>query len=159
MSIFQMDERVVLSVEDSDADFYLLQMAIKEADIAVQVCRVQDGEEALCFLERSGKHAGAPRPHLILLNINMPRRNGLEVLEYIRSHESVREIPVVMFTTSSDGTDRKRALALGAEAFLTKPLTYDQLITDLSAVCARFLRPSHTRSDRKELGEASAAGA
>jgi CheY-like chemotaxis protein len=76
----------------------------------------------------------------------------LEVLEYIRSHESVREIPVVMFTTSADGKDRKRALALGAEAFLKKLRTYDELTTELSAVCTRFLGPSHTRSDRKDLG-------
>ena len=115
-------------------------LLIKEADIAVQVCRVRDGEEAIGFLERSGEHAGAPRPQLVLLNINMPRRNGLEVLEYMRSHESVREIPVVMFTTSADGKDRKRALALGAEAFLTKPRTYNELTTELSAMCARFLR-------------------
>jgi len=128
-----MNERVVLSVEDSDADFYLIQLALKEAGIAIKVCRTLDGADGISFLERSGDYANAPRPDLILLNVNMPRRNGFEVLSFINHHEAVRTIPVIMFTTTSDPRERKQALALGAKAFLTKDGTLDKMIKDLSA--------------------------
>jgi CheY-like chemotaxis protein len=146
MVLTGMDERVLLSVEDSDPDFYVIQLALKEAGIAIQVCRVEDGEQALLFLERSGKFAGAPKPHIVLLNVNMPRKNGLEVLEYIKSNDSFRSIPVIMFTTSADARERKRALALGAEEFITKDSNFDALVEDLSRVCARFLKGAHGRS-------------
>lgn len=71
-----MDDRVLLSVEDNDADFYVIQMALKQANIAIQVCRAHDGEEAISFLKRSGRFHGAPRPHMILLNLQMPRIDG-----------------------------------------------------------------------------------
>ncbi len=141
-----MDDRVLLSVEDSDADFYAIHLALQEANIAIQVCRVEDGEQGILFLQRAGKFAGAPKPDLILLNINMPRRNGFEVLEYIKSTDSIRSIPVVMFTTSTDARERKRALALGAEEFITKHLSFEALVGELSAVCSRFLRGSHAKS-------------
>ncbi len=149
-----MDERVVLAVEDSDGDFYVIQLALKEANLAIQVCRVEDGEQAISFLERSGKFDGAPRPQLILLNINLPRKSGFEVLEYAKAHDAFRSIPVVMFTSSSDARERQKALALGAEEYLTKPMRLHGLISELSRVCARFLADSHTRSPD---GGASAA--
>ena len=141
-----MDERVLLSVEDRDPDFYLIQIALKEAGIAIQVCRVSNGEDAILFLHQSGKFAGCPKPDLVLLNTNMPRKSGFEVLEYMKSNDSFRSIPVVMFTTSSDPRDRMRALSLGAEEYIIKRNSFGDLIEDLSGVCARFLKDSHTRS-------------
>ena len=141
-----MDERVLLSVEDSDADFYVIQMALKEANIGIQVCRVKDGEQGILFLQRSGKFAGAPSPQIVLLNVNMPRMNGFQVLEFIKSNDSLRAIPVVMFTTSSDARERKHALALGAEDYITKQGSFDALVEELSAICARFRKSSHIRA-------------
>jgi len=141
-----MDERVLLSVEDTDADFYVIQMALKQANVAIQVCRVHDGQEAVEFLERSGRFAGAPRPHMILLNLHMPRKDGFEVLEYLRRHESFRSIPAVMFTTQSDPKDRAHALSLGAKDFLVKHHDLNTLLDELALVCSDYLRGSHAKA-------------
>ena len=141
-----MDERVLLSVEDNDADFHVLQIALKEANIAIQVCRAHDGEEAICFLERSGEFQGAPRPHMILLNLHMPRKDGFELLEYLRAHDSFRSIPAVMFTTDSDPRHRQRALALGAKEFLFKDHDLSTLLDGLASVCARYLGAAHHKA-------------
>ena len=146
----KMDDRVILAVEDSDAEFYVIRLALQQAGIAIQVCRAHDGDDAIEFLERTGPHKGAPIPKLVFLNINMPRRNGFEVLEYMKAHELLRSIPVVMFTTSTDATERQKALALGAEEFLTKPSDLDGLIAALSGVCTRFLYASHGRPSDNE---------
>ena len=131
-----MDERVLLSVEDTDADFYVIQMALKQATVAIQVCRVNDGQEAIEILERSGSFAGAPRPHMILLNLHMPRKDGFELLEYLRRHESFRSIPAVMFTTQSDARDRTHALSLGAKEFLVKHRDLNTLLDELASLCS-----------------------
>jgi DNA-binding NarL/FixJ family response regulator len=97
---------------------------------------------------------------MILLNINMPRMNGFQVLEYLKGNDSFRSVPVVIFTTSSDPRERRRALGLGAEEYITKRGTFDALVEDLSRVCARFLSTSHTRSlDKGFPARASSEGA
>jgi CheY-like chemotaxis protein len=147
-------------VEDTDSDFYVIQLALKQANIAIQVCRVTDGVEAIEFLERSGSFEGAPRPHMILLNLHMPRKNGFELLEYLREHESFRSIPAVMFTTATDARDRKRALSLGAREFLVKHYDLTTLLDELACVCAHYLSGSHERAaSRDGHGRASSAEA
>jgi chemotaxis family two-component system response regulator Rcp1 len=154
-----MNERVLLSVEDSDADFYLIQTALKLGEVAVQICRVCDGEEAIAFLERTGDFRGAPRPQLILLNVHMPRKDGFEVLDYLRTHDNFRSIPTVMFTTLSDARDRTHALALGAKDFLVKHNDLATLLHELAATCARYLNPprSSAAGVSGQLGGAASA--
>jgi CheY-like chemotaxis protein len=136
-----MARRVLLSVEDNDGEYYLNQMAVRETGIPVEICRVADGEQALHFLRRSNGYEIAPRPDLILLNLNLPRKNGLEVLSDIQASDSLRSIPVIMFTSSALTTERKKALAAGAEDFISKPMTLDGLVETVRSVCSRYLAP------------------
>jgi two-component system, chemotaxis family, response regulator Rcp1 len=134
-----MASRVLLSVEDSDAEYYIIKMALHEVDIPLQLCRVADGEQALWFLQRTHGYEIAPRPDLILLNVNLPKKDGFEVLAEIRAVEPLRSIPVIIFTSSSLATERKKALTLGAQDYISKPGTLDGLIDALRSVCYRFL--------------------
>ena len=119
------DNRILLYVEDEDAAVFLLETAIKEAAIELQLFRVSDGEQALAFLERSGAYDTAPRPGLILLDLNLPRKNGFEVLAEVQRDTSLGTIPVVVFTSSPLASDRQKALGLGARHYITKPSTFD----------------------------------
>ena len=132
-----MGERLVLSVEDDDAAFHLLKTAFEEGAPAVDLVRVLDGDEALKFLERSGRFQDAPRPDLVLLNINLPKKSGFEVLSEVAADESLRSIPVVVFTSSSLQAEKARCMALGAQDFLTKPASFDGLVEAVRSVCAR----------------------
>jgi two-component system, chemotaxis family, response regulator Rcp1 len=134
-----MDRRVLLSVEDNDADYYLIQMAVRETGLAIEICRVSDGEQALAFLHRSKGYEISPRPDLILLDLNLPRKNGLEVLFDFRAFDSLRSIPVIMLTSSRVATDRNTALALGAKDYVSKPETLDGLVNLVKSVCSRYL--------------------
>jgi CheY-like chemotaxis protein len=130
---------VLLCVDDDDAEHYIIKMALEEVDIPIQLCRVADGEQALWVLQKTHGYEIAPRPDLILLDLNLPRKDGFEVLAEIRASESLRSIPVVIFTSSSLSTERKKALTLGAQDYISKPGTLDGLINALRSVCYRFL--------------------
>jgi chemotaxis family two-component system response regulator Rcp1 len=127
---------VMLYVEDEDAAVFLLETALKEMKIDVELYRVSNGEDALAFLNRSGAYRDAPRPELILLDLNLPRKGGLEVLSEIQGSEALRALSVVVFTSSSLATDRKKSLALGAQEYITKPSSFDGFLTAIKAVCA-----------------------
>jgi two-component system, chemotaxis family, response regulator Rcp1 len=127
---------VMLYVEDEDAAVFLLETALKEMKIDVELYRVSNGEDALAFLNRSGAYRDAPRPELILLDLNLPRKGGLEVLSEIQGNEALRGLSVVVFTSSSLATDRKKSLALGAQEYITKPSSFDGFLTAIKAVCA-----------------------
>jgi chemotaxis family two-component system response regulator Rcp1 len=131
--------RVLLSVEDNDAEYYIIKLALKELDTPVQLHRVSDGEQGLWFLQKTHGYEIAPRPDLILLNVNLPKKNGFEILAEIQASESLRSIPVIIFTSASLATEKKKALALGAEDYITKPGSLDGLIGALRSVCDRFL--------------------
>ena len=139
-----MAERILLYVEDEDAAVFLLETALKEACIPVRLYRVSDGEQALAFLTRSGRYEKAPRPDLILLDVNLPRKNGLEVLAEIQSSESLRSIPTVIFTSSALASDRTKSLALGAQEYITKPSTFDTFLEAVTRVCS-YLPPNGGR--------------
>jgi chemotaxis family two-component system response regulator Rcp1 len=136
-----MARRVLLSVEDDDSHYYLIKMAVEESGIPIHLCRVINGEEAIFFLEKTHGHELAPRPDLILLNMNLPRKTGFEVLTEIRASDSFRSIPVVIFTSNSDHTARNKALFLGAEDYISKPGTLTELLNAVTALCSRFLAP------------------
>ena len=134
-----MGQKVLLSVEDDDAEFHLIKMAIQEMDVPIRLFRVKDGEEAIWFLTKSHGHEISPRPDLILLNLNLPRKNGFDVLTDLQRNQSLRSIPVVMFTSTRTTKERMKALALGADDFISKPNTLNELLETIRTVCARFL--------------------
>src|SRR5262249_51806760 len=126
---------VMLYVEDEDAAVFLLETALKEAHIAVELHRVSNGEEALAFLNRSGAYQQAPRPDLVLLDLNLPRKGGLDVLSEMHGSETLSAMRVIVFTSSALANDRKRSLALGAQDYITKPSSFDGFVSAIKTVC------------------------
>jgi chemotaxis family two-component system response regulator Rcp1 len=118
----------ILLVEDNPGDVRLTIEGLEEARVYNNLHVAQDGIEALRFLNREGAHSNAPRPDLILLDLNLPRKDGREVLAEIKSDASLRRIPVVVLTTSQDEEDILRTYDLHANCYITKPLDFDQFM-------------------------------
>ena len=129
----------ILLVEDNPGDARLTMEALKEAKIANRLSHVTDGVEALVFLRRQGKHAEAPRPDLILLDLNLPRKDGREVLAELKADESLRRIPVVVLTTSQAEDDIQKAYHLNANCYVSKPLDLNQFMTVVQSIEAFWL--------------------
>jgi len=134
------DEEVLLSVEDSDADFNLIKMAVRNLSPHLTVYRAYDGEQAIAFLSRSGEYQRVPRPHLVLLDSQLPKMDGFGVLEYLSTSPELSSIPVVLFTASSHPLEIRRALALGARTVIQKPVRFDQFREQLRAVYQRHMQ-------------------
>lgn len=124
----------VLLVEDNPGDVRLTMEALKEAKMHNRVSVVQDGMEAMDFLRKRGKFADATRPDLILLDLNLPRKNGREVLAEIKADESLKCIPVVVLTTSEAEQDILKAYKLHANCYVTKPVDLDQFIKVVQSI-------------------------
>lgn len=118
----------VLLVEDDDGDVLMTREAFEHHKIRNKLHVVQDGEEALQFLHREGQYADAPRPGLILLDLNLPRRDGREVLAELKADPALRVIPVVVLTTSEAEEDILRSYSLHANAYVSKPVDFDRFI-------------------------------
>lgn len=121
----------LLLAEDDPDDRMLIRDALLEARLANDLHTVEDGEELLDYLHRRGAYArklDAPRPGLILLDLNMPRKDGREALQEIKSDPDLRHIPVVVLTTSKAEEDVFRSYDLGANSFITKPVTFQSLV-------------------------------
>jgi CheY-like chemotaxis protein len=118
----------VLLVEDDEGDVLMTREAFEHHKLRNQLHVVPDGVEALAFLRREGEHADAPRPGLILLDLNLPRKDGREVLEEIKSDETLRSIPVVVLTTSQAEEDILRSYNLYANAYVAKPVDFERFI-------------------------------
>ncbi len=114
----------ILSVDDDDNDAFLLRSALRAKGFAGTVNYAMNGEEAIAHLEAAGE---AGFPHLVLLDLKMPRMNGLEVLQWMRAREETRDLPVVMFTSSDHREDIRKAYAYGANYYVVKPAIYDDL--------------------------------
>ncbi len=127
--------RVILSVEDDSAAYFLIRSALQDLGLELELQRVENGEDALAFLKRRGDFINAPKPSLILLNMNLPRIGGPEVLAAMRIDESLRDIPVVVFSSSQLDADRAKCLALGAKQFITKPSNYDEFVNAIRCAC------------------------
>jgi len=139
-----MNHPVLLYVEDEDAAVFLLETAIKEAAIDVALYRVADGEEALAFLRKSGEYLEMPRPDMVLLDLNLPRKNGLEVLSEMKESQELRSLPVVVFTSSSLAIDKRKSLALGAQEYITKPASFDGFVAAVKTACSHLTNGHQT---------------
>ena len=124
----------ILLVEDNPGDVRLTREAWKEARIRNRLHVAEDGVEALAFLRRQGRHAGAVRPHLILLDLNLPRKDGREVLADIKNDPDLKNIPVVILSTSKADQDVQRSYDLHANCYISKPLDMDQFIRVVRAI-------------------------
>jgi CheY-like chemotaxis protein len=118
----------VLLVEDDEGDVLMTREAFEHHKLRNQLHVVPDGVEAISFLRREGKHEDAPRPGLILLDLNLPRKDGREVLEEIKSDETLRSIPVVVLTTSQAEEDILRSYNIHANAYVAKPVDFERFI-------------------------------
>lgn len=118
----------VLLVEDNPGDVRLTQEAFKEGHLLVELSVARDGVEAMEFLRGEGPFAGAPRPDLILLDLNLPRKNGREVLGEIKADAELKRLPVIVMTTSKAEQDVHRAYNLNANCYITKPVELDEFL-------------------------------
>lgn len=124
----------VLMIEDNRGDVVLVETAIERAGLPYHVTVVSDGAEAVEFLQRRGKYAQSPRPELILLDLKLPRKNGCEVLDEIRPDPLVREIPLVLLSSSKSELKRARSYELPAECYLEKPGTFQGFVELVRAI-------------------------
>ena len=129
----------ILLVEDNPDDVDLTVEAFKESSTHSRLHVVEDGVEALAFLRRQGAYDKVPRPNLILLDLNLPRKSGYEVLKEIKHDPALRQIPVVVLTTSSADTDVLRSYELSANCYITKPVDLDAFL-GVVRVVDRFWR-------------------
>jgi CheY-like chemotaxis protein len=128
-------DHLILMAEDDADDRLLVRDAFTECGTSGKVRFVADGEELVDYLLHRGKYtklSESPRPDLILLDLNMPRKDGREALKEIRAHSELRRVPVVVFTTSRADTDIARVYELGANSFITKPAGFDALVATVN---------------------------
>ncbi len=124
----------ILLVEDSPGDARLTMEALKEAKVLNHISIAEDGVEAMAFLRQEGEYAGAPRPDLILLDLNLPKKDGREVLAEVKADKSLALIPVVVLTTSQAEQDIAKSYQLHANCYITKPVDLDQFMEVIKAV-------------------------
>jgi chemotaxis family two-component system response regulator Rcp1 len=124
----------ILLVEDSPGDVELTADVLQEAKVLNHLSVARDGVEALAFLRRADPHADAPRPDLILLDLNLPKKDGWRVLQEIKADPGLRRIPVVVLTTSQDEQDVFRSYDLHANCYITKPVKLDEFIAVIRSI-------------------------
>ena len=124
----------ILLVEDNPGDIRLTKEALKEGKVLNTLTVVQDGVEALTCLRRQGRYTEAKRPDLILLDLNLPKKDGREVLAEIKRDETLKLIPVVVLTTSQDEQDVLKSYGLHANCYITKPVELEQFISVVKAI-------------------------
>jgi CheY-like chemotaxis protein len=149
----------ILMIDDDGEDFELVRAALESRQLKVDLYWAEDGEEALDFLLRRGKYGEAPVPDLILLDLNMPGKNGFEVLRDLKADEELRKIPVVILSSSGDRGQVFRGYNIGANAFMLKPLTFDEMAEAMQSLCQYWfavvkLPESAPGAPRKEVTRA-----
>jgi chemotaxis family two-component system response regulator Rcp1 len=130
----------ILLVEDNPGDVGLTLEALKEATLPNKLTVVKNGADALSLLRRQGQHAGAARPDLILLDLNLPKKDGRKVLAEIKGDDNLKRIPVVILTTSEDEQDVLESYNLHANCYIVKPLDLDRFITVVKSIEDFWLR-------------------
>ena len=134
MSTKTMNHIDILLVEDSPADVLITREAFAEFKILNTLQVVEDGVEAMAFLKQDGKYASVPRPDLILLDLNLPRKNGREVLAEIKSDPKLKSIPVVILTTSNSERDILQAYDQHANCYIVKPVGFDNFVEAVKTI-------------------------
>jgi chemotaxis family two-component system response regulator Rcp1 len=129
----------VLLVEDSSGDVRLTREAFRDAKVHINLHVASDGIEAMAFLRREGQHANAPRPDLILLDLNLPKKDGREVLTEIKESSTLKSIPVVILTTSASEADILRSYRLHANCYITKPVGLDGFLEVIKSIDSFWL--------------------
>jgi CheY-like chemotaxis protein len=124
----------ILLVEDNPGDARLTREALRDGKVRNNLHVVVDGVEAMAFLRREGRYADAPRPDLVLLDLNLPRKSGREVLADVKSDPALARIPVVVLTTSKADEDVAKAYEYHANCFITKPVDFEQFITVVRSI-------------------------
>ncbi len=124
----------ILLVEDNPGDVRLAQEALKESKVRNKLYIVEDGVEAMQFLRQQGKYGGVPRPDLILLDLNLPRKSGREVLTEVKTDDSLKRIPIVVLTVSKAEEDVVRCYDYHANCYITKPLDFNQFMEVTKAI-------------------------
>ena len=135
-------ENVILMADDDADDQLLVKDALAECHLDSALHFVGDGEELLDYLLRRGKYVtpgAAPKPNFVLLDLNMPRKDGRQALREIRAHPELRRIPVIVFTTSKDEADVSVVYDLGANSFVAKPVAFDALVKILGSLAQYWL--------------------
>ncbi len=127
-------EREILLVEDRVADVGLVRRALAKGPVAHRLHVVRDGEEAIAFLRNGPGHEAAPRPDLVLLDLNLPRRSGTEVLEEVKGDAELRRIPVIVFTSSANPADVAASYDRHANSFVTKPMEMSELMATMRSI-------------------------
>ncbi len=131
-----MNKRYILIAEDDIDDRYLMKTALEETGITEEVSYVENGVEVINYLEAVTEKNGVYNyPKLILLDLNMPKMDGREVLKKIKSHELYRKIPVVVFSTTKNQLEVNRCYDLGANTYIIKPVSYDTLVDTIRQMC------------------------
>lgn len=136
--------RTIIMVDDDEDDFFLVKAAMEESALPFEyrLGLLQNGEELMDYLHHRSRYSDphlSPRPCLILLDLNMPRKDGREALREIKAEPRLSDIPVVVYTTSSAHEDRRLAEALGVTSFVTKPSTFDEIIEIFKAHANQWL--------------------
>ncbi len=129
----------VLLVEDSPGDVRLTREAFEDAKVHINLHVASDGAEAMAFLSRQGSYTNAPRPDLILLDLNLPKKDGREVLEEIKESVTLKSIPVVILTTSASEADILRSYRLHANCYITKPVNLDGFLEVVKSIDSFWL--------------------
>ncbi len=124
----------ILLIEDNEGDIGLVEEVFQEAKIMNNLYVAEDGEEAMLFLHKEGKFSDVPRPDIILLDLNLPRKDGREVLKEIKEDNSLKRIPVVVLTTSKAEEDILKSYDLHANSYITKPVDFDQFIKVIKSI-------------------------
>ena len=130
-------EVIILMADDDDDDYLLTKKALKDSKLINKFFRVRDGNELIDYLTNKGEFedkSAFPKPGVILLDLNMPKKDGREALKELKNNEDLRDIPVVVFTTSKAEEDIFKTYKLGVNSFITKPVTFENLVQVMSAL-------------------------
>jgi len=141
----------ILLVEDNPADIKLTQVALRKTKISNNINVVRDGNEALAYLRKEGEHAGAVRPDLILLDLNLPLVSGFDVLEYLKTDPILKKIPVLVLSGSSSLQDIGRCYELGANSYILKPTGIDELLEMTGSLLTFWFRYAQILTGSKAL--------
>ena len=124
----------ILLIEDNPGDVRLIREALKDVKVRNELHVVEDGKEPMTFLRQEGKYPDAPRPDLILLDLNLPKKDGRDVLAQIKANEDFRRIPVVVLTTSRAEEDILKSYSLNANCYISKPVDLDGFVATIKAI-------------------------